>query len=158
MYFSFIVFHKEEDARKAFELEWFQNEINQKYRFSNLKSQSDDKEKYAYEVLSKYLPADSFENDEKKEDFLNKMQEDGFTMVLNKQGSVELNKKKVVEEKPKKTKYLQDFYKFQNKSQKFLEKGDFKEGMDPEVALKLKKRRLIEEFEKDKEKLKKIKL
>lgn len=49
------------------------------------------------------------------------MQEDGFTVVLNHQGTVNLNKKPVPIEtslanKQKKTKYLDNFYKFQNQT------------------------------------------
>jgi hypothetical protein len=61
------------------------------------------------------------DNDGKKNNFLEKMQEDGFTVVLNHQGTVNLNKKPVPIEtslanKQKKTKYLDNFYKFQNQT------------------------------------------
>ena len=38
VYFAFLIFHKEADVRKAFEIEWFQSQINDKYKFSNLKA------------------------------------------------------------------------------------------------------------------------
>lgn len=54
-------------------------------------------------------------DEDKKKDFINKMEEDGFTMVLNNQGTVNLKKAAVSNpsKKPQKPKVLDDFYKFQ---------------------------------------------
>ena len=38
VYFSFIIFNKAEDVKKAFEIDWFQSQINEKYKLSNLKA------------------------------------------------------------------------------------------------------------------------
>jgi hypothetical protein len=38
IFFSLIIFHKAEDLKKAFEIEWFQTQINEKYKLSNLKA------------------------------------------------------------------------------------------------------------------------
>ena len=73
----------------------------------------DDKDKYAYQLLENYGDKDS--DDDNKNNFIQKMEEDGFTVVLNNQGSVNLDKKvtKFAETKPPKSKYLDNFYKFQ---------------------------------------------
>lgn len=49
---------------------------------------------------------------------MEKMKEDGFTVVLNNHGSVNFNKKPnlALEEKPQKMKFLDNFYKFQNQA------------------------------------------
>ena len=48
------------------------------------------------------------------------MQEDGFTVVLNHHGTVNLNKKpsqmETLPKKEKKNKFLDNFYKFQNQA------------------------------------------
>ena len=60
------------------------------------------------------------DSDEKKNNFLEKMQEDGFTVVLNHHGTVNLNKKpsqmETLPKKEKKNKFLDNFYKFQNQA------------------------------------------
>jgi len=82
-------------------------------------SDKNDKEKYAFQLLKKYGDNDS-DDDEKKNDFLQKMEEDGFTVVRNHQGSFNLKTKQpeVLEKNPaKKNKlFLQDFYKFQTRA------------------------------------------
>lgn len=134
-----MIFHKEEDVRKAFELDWFQSQINAKYRYLNMKAgnrnyihciyknhklDKSDKEKYVMGLLQSYGEKETEQEQEKKTEFFEKMQEDGFTVVLNRQGTVNLRKsqknQRNEEKSKKKSKFRSDFYKFQTKAQGFL--------------------------------------
>lgn len=73
-------------------------------------------QKYAFQILEKF--GDKEPDNENQNNFMEKMKEDGFTVVLNNHGSVNFNKKPnlALEEKPQKMKFLDNFYKFQNQA------------------------------------------